>query len=43
VAIIVVAPASTVKDQLDALGDVTLMPMPLAAENASTKNSDMLK
>ena len=42
-AIIVVAPASTVKDQLDALGDVTLMPMPLAAENASTKNSDMLK
>ena len=41
--IIVAAPASVVKEQLDALGTVTVLPMPLLRDGASTKPIDLLK
>jgi zinc protease len=41
--IVVAAPASTVKPQLDKLGDVTVLPMPLAREGAGGKPNEMLK
>jgi zinc protease len=41
--IVVAAPASAVKEQLDAMGKVTVVPMPLKRGNASTQPSDLLK
>jgi hypothetical protein len=41
--IIVAAPAAVVKEQLDALGQVTVLPMPLAREGAAGKPADLLK
>jgi zinc protease len=42
--IIVAAPATTVKEQLDKLGDVTVLPMPLAREKgAGNRSNDLLK
>jgi predicted Zn-dependent peptidase len=42
--IVVAAPAAAVKSQLDALGEVTVIPMPLATETgAATKPVDLLK
>jgi zinc protease len=41
--IVVAAPADVVKEQLDKLGTVTVIPMPLAREGAATKPVDLLK
>jgi zinc protease len=41
--IIVAGPAYVVKPQLDKLGDVTVLPMPLAREGATSKPNEMLK
>jgi zinc protease len=42
--IVVAAPAAVVKSQLDALGEVTVVPMPLATETgAATRPVDLLK
>jgi hypothetical protein len=41
--IIVAAPADVVKSQLDPLGEVTVIPMPLAKEGAASKPVDLLK
>ncbi len=42
--IVVAAPASIVKNQLDKLGDVTVLPMPLARESgAATQPANLLK
>jgi predicted Zn-dependent peptidase len=41
--IVVAAPASIVLDQLNKLGEVTVMPMPLARDKDATKPSDLMK
>jgi zinc protease len=41
--IVVAAPAATVKPQLDALGEVTVMPMPLLRGKGATTQPDLLK
>ena len=41
--IVVAAPASVVLDQLNKLGEVTVVPMPLARDKDAGKPSDLMK